>query len=215
MCIYQSLLPSWLAGHTEPPCRTGEVATSAEPVAAPSTMPRRCSATGGASTGAASSAVSILLQNLSCHSWGGHSSKGRVHRRCPWHWEWQWPEVTLSIMIPASPCASWAWQSWGESSPPREVLSCLRAEHIHLHSCQPFPQESKGSWGWKPGLSMAHAEEEGQWQSLVCTDLSSAGLLPVVLGLAEAEGTVIKLLPWSPVQTRTAVRTSTAELLML
>lgn len=167
-------------------------------------MPRRCSATEGASTGAASSAVSILPQNLSCHSCGGHR-----------HWEWQWPEVTLSIMIPASPCASWAWQSWGESSPPREVLSCLRAKHIHLRSCQPFPQESKGSWGWKPGLSMAYAEEEGQWQSLVCTDLSSAGLLPVVLGLAEAEGTVIKLLPRSPVQTRTAVRTSTAELLML
>lgn len=92
---------------------------------------------------------------------------------------------------------------------------CLRAEHIHLHSCQPFPQKSQGSLGWKPGLSVAHAEEKAQWQSPVCTDLSSAGLLPVVLGLAEAEGTVIKLLLWSPAQTRTPVRLSTAELLML
>uniref|UniRef100_A0A8B9QT70 Cysteine and glycine rich protein 2 n=1 Tax=Anas platyrhynchos TaxID=8839 RepID=A0A8B9QT70_ANAPL len=41
-----------------PPCPTGEEATSAAPAAGPCTTPRRCSATAGASTAAASSAWS-------------------------------------------------------------------------------------------------------------------------------------------------------------
>lgn len=51
----ESLLP------TAPPCRTGEVATNVVPVAGRSTMLRRCSVTDGASTAAASSAVSTAL----------------------------------------------------------------------------------------------------------------------------------------------------------
>lgn len=76
----------------------------------------------GASTGAASSAVSILLQNLSWGSCEGSQQQGagpqdvsQTQLAPVMHWGWQWPEVTLSIhvlgLIPASLCASWAWQS--------------------------------------------------------------------------------------------------------
>lgn len=182
-------------------------------------MPRRCSATGGASTGAASSAVSISLP-LSWHSWGVTTA------RC-----WSTGDVPGSAgtrdaqgmaaardvsvhhelgLTPASPHASWAWRCQRESLSPGKILSYLssvggvecasqsRAHHaflLRLPPSQPSPQESKGSLGWKPGLSVAHAEEKAQWQSPVCTDLSSAGFLLVIPGLAAAEGTVTEPLP--------------------
>ena len=113
-------------------------------------------------------------------------------------------------LTPASPHASWAWRCRRESLSPGEILSYLSsvggvgcasqsgAHHaflLRLPLSQPSPQESKGSLGWKPGLSVAYAEEKAQWQSPVCTDLSSGGLLLVIPGPAAAEGTVIKPLP--------------------
>lgn len=65
---------------------------------------------------------------------------------------------------------------------------------LRLPPSQPSALESKGSLGWKLGLSVAHAEEKAQWQSPICIDLSSAGLL-VALWPAAAEGTATKPLP--------------------
>lgn len=71
-----------------PPCPTGEEATSAAPAAGPCTTPRRCSATAGASTAAASSAVSTA-PGPACHPKTTRPSLGLWRRpRC-------WLGVTL------------------------------------------------------------------------------------------------------------------------
>lgn len=155
---------------------------------------------GGASTGAASSAVSIPLL-LPCKTSSSTASKVLVHRRCPrlsWHpWcrGWQWPEMVLSIMC-------WAWLllphvppepdgAEGDNTSWRGIILRVQCGRNGMHlpeqntSCfsplfapplKPSPWESKGSLGWKPGLSVAHAEEKPRGRDLFALTWAQLGL---------------------------------------
>lgn len=195
--------------------------------------------TGGASTGAASSAVSIALPLPSKTSPGIAGGEGGVTTARCWstgdvdpagardarggdgsgqRWvcpsrvglDSRFPAWFLSLEVPKGELGPGGMLSHVGGAGCTSQSGAHRAFLLRL----PSP-ESKGSLGWKPGLSISPAEEKAGWQSPFSTDPSSAGPLPVVPGPAAAEGTVLKPQPRSPAWTGTPACLSTAESSML